>query len=131
MLKNILRSIYLKNFKKIMRNRKSFIFEVTLTLLHVIFLFLEYSLKFNFSWYETEESYSVVQNIFMFLFSNFHYLKYTVTAQKWSPSSNNICLNPLKSNHTNWPNKLKRFVGNSRRNSLIVFDHFVGLALKG
>ena len=30
-----------------------------------------------------------------------------------------------------WPNTLKQFVGNLPTNCLSVFDHFVGLALKG
>ena len=35
--------------------------------------------------------------------------------------------NPLTTNPTKWSNTLKQFVGNC----LSVFDHFVGLALKG
>ena len=38
-------------------------------------------------------------------------------------------LNPLSDNHTKWSNTLKQFVGKSRR--LSVFDHFLGLTLKG
>ena len=34
----------------------------------------------------------------------------------------------LRANPTKWSNTLNQFVGNSRR---IVFEHFVGLALKG
>ena len=37
-------------------------------------------------------------------------------------------VNPLTINFTEWSNTLKQFVGN---NCLSVFDHFVGLALKG
>ena len=40
-------------------------------------------------------------------------------------------VNPLSANFTKWPNTLKQFVGNFPTNSLSVFDHFVGLALKG
>ena len=40
-------------------------------------------------------------------------------------------LNPLSSNLTKWPNKLKQFVSNLPRNCLSVFDHFVILAVKG
>ena len=32
---------------------------------------------------------------------------------------------------TKWPNTFKQFVGNLPTNCLSVFDHFVGLALKG
>ena len=41
--------------------------------------------------------------------------------------------NPLSANSTKWSNTLKQFVGICRNlsNSLSVFDHFVGLALKG
>ena len=38
---------------------------------------------------------------------------------------------PLNANITKWSNTLKQFVGKSPTNYLSVFDHFVGLALKG
>ena len=37
-----------------------------------------------------------------------------------------VDINPLSANPTKWSNTLKQFVG-----LLSVFDHFVGLALKG
>ena len=40
-------------------------------------------------------------------------------------------VNPLSANPTKWSNTLKQFVGNLPTNCLSVFDHFVGLALKG
>ena len=39
--------------------------------------------------------------------------------------------NPLYAKITKWSNTLKQFVGNLPTNCLSVFDHFVGLALKG
>ena len=39
--------------------------------------------------------------------------------------------NPLSANFTKWSNTLKRFVGKLLTNCLSVFDHFVGLVLKG
>ena len=42
-----------------------------------------------------------------------------------------ILLNPLSANLTKWSNTLKQFVGKLPTNCLSVFDHFVGLALKG
>ena len=39
--------------------------------------------------------------------------------------------NPLSPNFTKWSNTLKQFVGKLWANCLSVFDHFVGLALKG
>ena len=39
--------------------------------------------------------------------------------------------NPLSANPTKWSNTLKQFVGKFPTNCLNVFDHFVGLALKG
>ena len=42
-----------------------------------------------------------------------------------------ICLNLLSVNLTKWSNTLKQFVGKLSTNCLSVFDHFVGLALKG
>ena len=40
-------------------------------------------------------------------------------------------LNPLSAKFTKWSNTLKQFVGNLPTSCLSVFDHFVGLALKG
>ena len=40
-------------------------------------------------------------------------------------------VNPFSAKSTKWSNKLKQFVGNLPKNSLSVFDHFAGLALKG
>ena len=40
-------------------------------------------------------------------------------------------LNLLSANPTKWSNTLKQFVGKLPKNCLSVFDHFVGLALKG
>ena len=40
-------------------------------------------------------------------------------------------LNPFSANFTKWSNTLKQFVNNLPTNCLSVFDHFVGLVLKG
>ena len=40
-------------------------------------------------------------------------------------------LNPFSANFTKWSNTLKQFVGTLPKIFLSVFDHFVGLALKG
>ena len=40
-------------------------------------------------------------------------------------------LNALSANFTKWSSTLKQFVGKLPTNCLSVFDHFVGLALKG
>ena len=42
----------------------------------------------------------------------------------------NIDVNPLSADPKKWSNTLKQFVGKSRQ-ILSVFDHFVGLTLKG
>ena len=42
-----------------------------------------------------------------------------------------IPINPLSANLTKWSNTLKQFVGKLPTNCLSVFDHFVGLVLKG
>ena len=42
-----------------------------------------------------------------------------------------IHFNPLSANFTKWSNTLKQFVGKLPTNCLSVYDHFVGLALKG
>ena len=40
-------------------------------------------------------------------------------------------LNPLSANPTKWSNTLKQFVELLPTDCLSVFDHFLGLALKG
>ena len=42
-----------------------------------------------------------------------------------------VAFNPLNANPKKWSNTLKRFVASFPTNCLSVFDHFVGLALKG
>ena len=43
-----------------------------------------------------------------------------------------ICISvPLSTNSAKWSNTLKQFVGSFPTNYLSVFEHFVGLALKG
>ena len=42
-----------------------------------------------------------------------------------------ILFNPLRVNPTKWSNILKQLVGKLSTNCLSVFDHFVGLSLKG
>ena len=42
-----------------------------------------------------------------------------------------VNLNSLYANITKWSNTLKQFVGSLPTNCLSVFDHFMGLALKG
>ena len=54
---------------------------------------------------------------------------YTREHFQWKVLSSII--NPLSANPTKWSNTLKLFVGNTRQIVLSVFDHFVGLALKG
>ena len=42
-----------------------------------------------------------------------------------------VKINHLSANFTKWSNLLKQFIANLPTNCLSVFDHFVGLALKG
>ena len=49
----------------------------------------------------------------------------------WSLSIPSGNINPLSANFTKWSNTLNKFVGKLTANCLSVFDHFVGLALKG
>ena len=49
----------------------------------------------------------------------------------WLPEVFRVYFNPLSVNFTNWSNTLKQFVGKLRTNCLSVFDHFMGLVLKG
>ena len=41
-----------------------------------------------------------------------------------------LAFNPLSRNPTKWSNTLKQFAGKRRRIVSVLFDHFVGLALK-
>ena len=46
-------------------------------------------------------------------------------------SQTSLNVNTLSANPTKWSNTLKQFIGKLPMNCLSVFDHFVGLALKG
>ena len=59
---------------------------------------------------------------------NFHAWKVTL---KYLVRRKAVKLNPLSAKLTKWPNPLKQFVGKLPTNCLSVFDHFVGLRLKG
>ena len=53
---------------------------------------------------------------------------------KYSVICKRFCLlsvNPLSANPTKWSNTLKQFVGYLSKNCISMFDHFVGLTLKG
>ena len=50
---------------------------------------------------------------------------------KSSQNDISFSLNPLCANFTKWSNTLKQFFGKLPTNCLSVFDHFVGLELKG
>ena len=52
---------------------------------------------------------------------------YDFLVDTWHQSA----INSLSANFTKWSNTLKQFVGNLPTNCLSVFDHFVGLTLKG
>ena len=56
-----------------------------------------------------------------------------VSPTVWHSESSIIIfkINPLGANPTKWSNTLKQFVGKLPMNCLNVFDHFVGLTLKG
>ena len=54
----------------------------------------------------------------------------------WNQSRPFICnhhqaINPLSTNPGKWSNTVEQFFGNLPTNCLTVFDHFVGLVLKG
>ena len=49
----------------------------------------------------------------------------------WFNISQFLIVSPSSANFTKWSNKLKEFVGKLPTNCLSVFDHFVGLVLKG
>ena len=53
--------------------------------------------------------------------------KYSVICKRFCLLSVNL----LSVNPTKWSNTLRQFVGYLSKNCLSVFDHFVGLALKG
>ena len=49
----------------------------------------------------------------------------------WELGRKRLNSNPLNTHPIKWSNKFKQFVGKLPTNCLNVFDHFVGLALKG
>ena len=63
--------------------------------------------------------------IYIFVFILYNMAGKVFTAMKC------VILNPLSANLTKWSNTLKQFVDKLPANCFSVFDHFVGLALKG
>ena len=81
--------------------------------------------------------------------TTFNYYKHTMCISCWNDVEtpfqrgiHMVCLywnnflfcyffNPLSANPTKWSNTLKQFLGSLPTNCFSVFDHFVGLALKG
>ena len=61
------------------------------------------------------------------------FVYFTKLRESWIHTLTNLPYDtkPLSANLTRWSNTLKLFVGNLPTNCLSVFDHFVGLALKG
>ena len=66
-------------------------------------------------------SFAVYWEIFTKEINPFHFLNFLTCYN----------VNPLIANPTKWSNTFKQFVGKLPTNCLSVFDHFVGLALKG
>ena len=62
---------------------------------------------------------------------NMRHFSWIYTPLFLSSSDHIFSFNPLGTNFTKWSNTLKQFVGKLPTNCLSVFDHFVGLALKG
>ena len=58
-------------------------------------------------------------------------LRFKSCGNPWECSRLQIRLNPLSANPIKQLNTLKQFVGNLPTNCLSVFDHFMGLMLKG
>ena len=59
------------------------------------------------------------------------YTIFMTTSLKHRALKNSDIIKPLSANPTKWSNALKQFVGKLPTNYSSVFDHFVGLALKG
>ena len=78
-------------------------------------------------WVLPKHIFYVLSFIFVFfVFLQLHTLKWMFSLA-WSESQ----FNPLNTNPTNWSNTLKQLIGKLLTNCLSVFDHFVGLVLKG
>ena len=58
------------------------------------------------------------------------FMKYT-KAERCTNIKFKLTLKRLSTSFTKWSNTFKQFIGNLSMNCLSVFDHFVGLALKG
>ena len=65
----------------------------------------------------------------LFIFAVSNLLCFCFSLQNWQ--SRRIFLNPLSANIKKWSNTLKQFIGKLPTNCLSMFDHFMGLALKG
>ena len=73
-----------------------------------------------------------VKNHESFILYSFRFLMLKWSNQSVTVGVHNIAhFNPLNANFIKWSNTLKQFVGNLPTNCLSMFDHFVGLVLKG
>ena len=79
--------------------------------------------------------YRAVLNLALFLLVNYKiegsFLNFNFLKLKFIANNTLNSLNPLSTNPIKWSNTLKQLVGKLPPNCLSVFDHFVGLALKG
>ena len=66
-----------------------------------------------------------------FVGSNNFFLNVKGISKLFSEKKIFVKINPLNANFTKWSNTFKQFVSNLPTSCLSVFDHFVGLALKG
>ena len=57
--------------------------------------------------------------------------QYTFLGKNIYPNHYRLMIKPLSANPIKWSNTLKQFAGSLPTNCLSVFDHFMGLALKG
>ena len=77
----------------------------------------------------------VASLLFFFRFLSYFYWSLQNISSKirstGTPTEDQSKFNSLNANSKKWSNTLKEFVGNLPKNCLSVFDHFVGLVLKG
>ena len=97
----------------------------SVTILRQFYIQIYFTSKVNFSFQSIEQSY------IMLLFTCHNLNESLLQINQSKPlvgfmDSYYRMFNPLSANATEFSNTLKQFVGNSR-----LFDHFVGLALKG
>ena len=105
-----------------------FIIEFTLMFTHWLWV---QDIKEVQEWYKRKQKMTSNFLASFFVGSNNFLLNVKGRSKLFSEKKIFVKFNPLNANFTKWSNTFKQFVSNLPTSCLSVFDHFVGLALKG